>query len=175
LTVTSSIVAPHFVTTEPTIIELKEGKRFHDARNGNPLFNIHFKRLTTSNRVVIEDDSGADIGHVRVGRTRSDTHYFGTSNKDKIGSVRSKIKDFRHFPDQCDAFIHLGDKLIGETAGNWLTKSFTISVGRQEVAKVFRNEKNVEGGFFIDLNAGVDAVFILMIVMCLGEMHNWIR
>jgi len=77
----------------------------------------------------------------------------------------------------CDADIYLGGTVIGEAKGNWRAKSFTISIGGNEVAKVSRKTGALghlmdADSYHMDIVAGVDTVFISMIVIGLDEIYH---
>lgn len=162
-----------FVTTRPMTIILKECLKFHDE-NGNLMFNLHARTMTMSGRIIIKDANGVRVGHVRGKRRPAAraTYYFGDKKKDKIGTVKAKGPTSRS--DRCDADIYIGDTLIGETMGNWFTKSFRIVISGVQVAEIYRTIDSAEGGFSIEiLTEGVDSLVILLIVMALGEIHAW--
>jgi len=99
------------------------------------------------------------------------TYYFGNKYNDNIGAV--KPNGTSACPSQCCADIYFGDTWIGETMGNWFTKSFKIFVQGVQAAEVLRSADTADGGFSIVTSAGVDASFIFMIVVALGEMYGW--
>ncbi|KAL3799597.1 hypothetical protein ACHAW5_006579 [Stephanodiscus triporus] len=140
-----ALIAPQFVAAGPTTLVLKEKKglslsgdsgKINDA-NGNLMFKIDANLLTISERRTLEDASGTKIGTVRVKKTPGlhMTYYLGTMSDDKKCAV--KMKGLMN-PTKCDADIYHGDTVIGEASGNWRAKSFTISLGGRQAAKVSR-------------------------------------
>lgn len=168
-----------FVTDRQRRIELKEGKTFHDTQ-GNVMFRLHEKRLTLSARIAISDSRGANIGHVRrklrsfcpfAGRNQTEI-IFGSKESGKFGTVKVDGMDFS--ATDCKAGIYLEDTWIGEVAGSWFMKDFTIYINKVPVAEILRTAETAEGGFSIITAAGVDTSFVLMIVMALGEIYGWV-
>lgn len=162
-----------FASSGRTRIELKERGAFHDA-DGNLLFAMRAKTVTMSGRIVIDDAEGRRVGHVRRRRRPASraTYYFGNPSREKVGTVRAKSAKTRS--TECDAEIYLGDALVGETIGNWFKKSFYIYFGGLQVAEAYRRAGCVEGGFCVEIvTEGVDASFVIMVVLALGQMYDW--
>jgi len=168
-----------FVTRDETKIELKECLKFHDA-HGNVMFRINSKWKALSGRIVITDSHDCEVGYVRMKRRSMclfaddfrTTYYFGNKHNDDMGAVELNERT-QACPSKCYADIYFGDTWIGETVGNWFSKSFIIYIRGVKVAEVLRSAKTVEGGFSIVVDAGVDASFIFMVVVALGEIYGW--
>jgi len=167
-----------YVTRQKTWIELKESLKFHDAY-GNVIFRLNPKWKTLSGRLVITDSNDWEIGYVRRKRRSmclfaSDvrtTYYFGNQYNDNVGAV--KPNGTSACPSKCCADIYFGDTWIGETMGNWFTKSVKIYIGGMQAAEVLRSAASADGGFSIVTAAGVDASLVFMVVVALGEIHGW--
>ena len=80
-------------------------------------------------------------------------------------------------PIKCDADIYHGDTVIGEASGNWRAKTFTISLGGRQVAKVGR-KTGIMGrildadSYTIEIESGIDVAFISMVVIALDEIYH---
>mmetsp|Transcript_20158 Transcript_20158/g.36430 ORF Transcript_20158/g.36430 Transcript_20158/m.36430 type:complete len:136 (-) Transcript_20158:197-604(-) len=132
--------------------------------------------MTMSDRRVVKDARGTDIGQIRKKKTPGlhATWYVGPMNDEKKCAVKKKgMMDIT----KCDADIYLGDSVIGGASGNWRAKSFKISIGGNQVAEVSR--KTSAGSLLLDadsysieISAGVDSAFITMIVIALDEIYH---
>ena len=80
-------------------------------------------------------------------------------------------------PTKCDADIYHGDTVIGEASGNWRAKTFTISLGGRQVAKVGR-KTGIMGrildadSYTIEIESDVDVAFMSMVVIALDEIYH---
>ena len=61
----------------------------------------------------------------------------------------------------------MGDTVVGEVSGNWKAKSFTISIGGNQVAVASGKSGD---SYSIEVSAGVDSAFITMIAIALNEI-----
>jgi len=179
-----ALIAPKFVASGPTTLIMKEKKglslsgdsgKILDV-NGTLMFKIDANLMTISERRTLEDASGEKIGTVRVKKTPGlhKTYYVGTMADDKKCAVKAKgIMN----PTKCDADIYHGDTVIGEASGNWRAKTFTISLGGRQVAKVGR-KTGIMGrildadSYTIEIESGIDVAFISMVVIALDEIYH---
>jgi uncharacterized protein YxjI len=176
-------ISPQYAASGPTTLVFKEKKtslsgdsgKVHDA-DGNLMFKIDAKLMTMSDRRIVKDAKGADIGQIRKKKTPGlhDMWYVGTMDDDKKCAVKSKgMMNIT----KCDADIYLGGTVIGEASGNWRAKSFKISIGGNQVAEVSRKTGLASilldaDSYSIEISAGVDAAFITMIVIALDEIYH---
>jgi len=67
--------------------------------------------------------------------------------------------------------------VIGECSGNWRAKTFTITIGGNQVATVSRKTSASSivldsDSYAIEISAGVDAAFMTMVVVALDEIYH---
>jgi len=179
-----ALISPRFVAAGPTTLVLKEKKglsltgdsgKIKDA-NGNLVFKIDANFMTISERRTLEDASGTKIGTVRVKKTPGlhKTYYLGPMDDDKKCAV--KMKGLLN-PMKCDADIYLGDRVIGEASGNWRAKTFQITLGGRQAAKVGRKTGLMghvldADSYVIEIEQGVDVAFMSMVVIALDELYH---
>ena len=80
-------------------------------------------------------------------------------------------------PTKCDANIYHGNTVIGEARNNWRAKSFTISLGGRQAAKVSRKTGLMghvldADSYIIEIKGDVNVAFMSMVVIALDELYH---
>jgi len=177
-------IAPNLAASGPTTLVFKEKKGLTltgDSgkvldKDGNVVFEVDAHAMTMSERRTLKDASGAKIGQVRKKKTPG-LHaacYIGTMDDEKKCMV--KVKGMLN-PIKCDADIYIGDEVVGEATGNWRAKTFTVTMGGNQVATVTR-KTGITGhlfdadSYFIEVADGLDTAFASMVVIALDELYH---
>lgn len=176
-------IAPHLMTSEPTKFILKEkvaslsgdSAKVMDE-SGSVIFTIDAKLMSISERRRLLNSDGKEIAQLRRKRSPGlhSMVYFGTQENEKLCAVKSKgTLDIT----KSDADIYLGKEIIGEISGNWKAKRYTVKIQGNEVAS-FERYTTTQSIFLgtdtyqLDLKAGVDAVFMVLIAISLDEIYH---
>ena len=174
-------ICPSSVATHPTTLILKESTMSYtgdDAKikdaNGNTLFTIKAEIVSFSQRRYIYDNRGQRLGQLRRSRLLPSVH-IGTLSNEKHASV--VMSGFMN-PMSCNANIMLNERQkIGKISGNWRAKKFSVVIDNSTVAQVSR-KKSMQSMFMgadsycIDIQPGVDLVFVSLLVVALDELYH---
>ena len=176
-------IAPQYAANGPTTLILKEKKfslsgdsaTIKDS-DGNTLFKINASLPSLSERRFLSDASGNELGQVRKKRF-SPIHsscYLGPMNDEK--KIMISAKGVLN-PLNSNAIISMNGQDVGEVAGNWRAKQYTITIGGMEAAKISR--KTNAASLFLDADSyclevqhGVDMVFMSMVTIALDEIFH---
>lgn len=174
-------ICPSSVATHPTTLILKESTMSYtgdDAKikdaNGNILFTIKAEIVSFSQRRYIYDNQGQRLGQLRRSRLLPSVH-IGTLSNEKTTSV--VMSGFMN-PMNCNAKIMLNERQkIGKISGNWRAKKFSVVIDNSTVAHVGR-KKSMQSMFMgadsycIDVQPGVDLVFVSLLAVALDELYH---
>ena len=176
-------IAPQYAANGPTTLILKE-KKFSLSgdsatvkdSDGNTLFMIDAKLMTLSERRILSDASGNELGQLK-NKMFSPIHkscYLGTMDDEK--KIKISAKGVLN-PLSSNAIISMNGEDVGEVAGNWREKKFTITVGGIEAAKVSRKSNAVSlildaDSYCLEVENGVDMVFMSMVTIALDELFH---
>ena len=174
-------ISPSNVAHHPTTLILKESamsytgddSKIKDA-NGNTLFIIKAEMMTMSQRRYIYDNRGQRLGQLRRSRLLPSVHIGTLSNEKQCSVVMSGFLN----PMKCNAKIMLNERqTIGKISGNWKAKKFNIMIDGSVVAQVVR-KKTIQSMFMgadtycIDVQPGVDLVFVSLLAIALDELYH---
>ena len=174
-------ISPSNVAHRPTTLILKESamsytgddSKIKDA-NGNTLFIIKAEMMTMSQRRYIYDNRGQRLGQLRRSRLLPSVHIGTLSNEKQCSVVMSGFMN----PMNCNAKIMLNERqTIGKISGNWRAKKFMIMIDGSVVAQVAR-KKTMQSMFMgadtycIDVQPGVDLVFVSLLAIALDELYH---
>jgi uncharacterized protein YxjI len=127
-----------------------------------------------SQRRYIYDSRGQRVGQLRKSRLLPSV-YIGSASDEKRCSVA--MSGFLN-PMKCNANILLGgSRKIGKVSGNWRAKKFNVTIDGAVVATVTR-KKTMQSMFAgadsycVDVQAGVDLVFISLVAVALDELYH---
>jgi len=179
-----SPIAPQFAASSPTTLLFKEKKiasgnsgKVVDAA-GDVVFEIESKLMTISNRRVVKDAQGTEVGQVRRQKTPNvhNTTYLGTMNNEKKCAVKCKGTTNASRKMGVTSFaadVYVDHSVVGVASGNWTAKSFQISILGTRVARASKETSSVvvdADSYCVEIHAHVDSAFITMIVLALDEI-----
>ena len=178
-------IAPHLATNEVTELNLKEKTMSFtgdDAKikdsNGNVIFKVKADLISFSQSRKMVDAQGRTVALLsKKLALMGTTFYIGTEGNEKKVAMKRKNK---YNPLNSNAIIKIDDKEVGEIAGDWRAKSFTITIDGVEVAKISR--PLTMAAAFMDADSyviritpkgqPVDTAFISLVVIALDELYH---
>merc|ERR1739848_461917 len=177
-------IAPQYATNEVTEINLKEKSLSFtgdDAKikdsNGNVLFKVKADLISFSGSRTMYDAQGRTIAlFSKKLALIGTTFYIGTEGNEKKVAMKRKNKSN---PLNSNAIIKIDGQEVGEIAGDWRAKKFTITIDGKQVATVSR--PRTMASTFMDADSyviritpqgqPVDQAFISLVVIALDEFY----
>ena len=146
--------------------------------DGNVLYSIEGKWSLHGKRTVT-DATGKELAKMRKKKFMDllrQTSYLGTDADEKIVTV--KATDLKNLKTKNATFYRgTSDEKIGKVEGGFLAKDLKISIGDKVVAEVEREWLKPAAfvgvdTFPISIEAGVDRLFVAMLVMVYNNMYT---
>lgn len=181
-------IAPQCAGAGPTtlVFKVKEKNAASGASvkvvdaTGGLVFETERRVAAFSDRRIVKDARGTEIGQVRRQRTPNvhSTTYLGTMDDEKRLTIRCKgtMNAGRTISAaEFDADIYHGQHAVGRVGGNWREKSFQIAMMGSRVARVSKEATGLvldPDTFCVQVAARVDSAFITMVVIALDEIYH---
>jgi len=149
--------------------------KVHDP-DGNLVYSIQGKWSLHGKRTV-SDAAGREVAkmHKKFMDLLRETCYLGTDADDKIVTV--KATDLKNLKTKNATFYRgTTDEKVGKIEGGFLARDLTIRVGDRVVAQAEREWTKPAAWVGVDtfpitIEAGVDRLFVAMLVMAYNEMY----
>lgn len=177
-------ISAHFASSSATTLVFKDAEG--DASrmvvtnaSGNLVFEVETKLATMSDRHVVKDANGKEIGQVRMRRTPNvhKTTYMGPIGDEK--KIAIKLKGTTNSARTLSAAefaadICMGSATVGAVGGNWIDKKVGIVMFGSRIAQFSKEAAGLvldPGSYCAHVAPNVDTAFITMVVIALDEIY----